>query len=115
MDILTTALLVTFLLMCVSVLVLPHRNPALAAEVRFVRNRAGQLIVGGGGAALLSVFLVAHITRDLTTDQPAWYFHSTYTWLVVMAGASGVFALEWRKLRSEGIDTDRLFGELPEA
>ncbi len=34
-DVLVTSMLVNFLLMCVSVLWLPRRNPRLAADVRF--------------------------------------------------------------------------------
>ena len=43
----------------------------------------------------------------------AWYFHSTWVWLLVMALASGVYLLKVRGLRSRGVDVDALFSTLP--
>jgi APA family basic amino acid/polyamine antiporter len=112
-DILITAMLVNFFLACLGVLVLPHRNPKLADEVRFVRSRGLQWIIGGGGALLLGALLVIQIVKDLRAPADAWYFHSTYTYVVVMAVASIVFFVEWRKLRRDGKDPSRIFAELP--
>ena len=46
-DILVTSMLVNFLLMCVSVLTLPYRNPALARNVRVLPSRK---VTGTAGA-----------------------------------------------------------------
>ncbi len=112
-DILATALLVNFLLMCISMLVLPMRNPTIAASAQFLTNRTSQLFVGITGSVILLVFLVSHIAKDVVSDVPAWYFHSTVLWVGVMAVASGIFVFHWSKLRRAGVDLETKFSELP--
>lgn len=112
-DILVTSLIVNFLLMCLSVLFLPRRNPALAREVRFIRNRRSQIALGLGGASVLAAYLTVHIIKDLTAQTAAWYFHSTPIWLLVMAVASAIYVAEWRKLRRSGADVEKIFATLP--
>ncbi|MXW70663.1 MAG: APC family permease [Acidobacteria bacterium] len=111
-DILVTSMLVNFGLICLSLVTLPRRNPDLAADVK-VLGRPAQVVVGGGGAALLGLFLVLHIVKDLSTETAAWYFHSTWVWLLVMGIASLIYLREMSRLRRRGVDTDRLFRALP--
>ena len=111
-DILVTSMLVNFGLICLSLVTLPRRNPDLAADVK-VLGRPAQVVVGGGGAALLGLFLVLHIVKDLSTETAAWYFHSTWMWLLVMGIASLIYLREMSRLRRRGVDTDRLFRALP--
>ena len=111
-DILVTSMLVNFGLICLSLVTLPRRNPELARRVK-VLGRTAQRLVGGGGAAILGLFLVLHIAKDLTTETAAWYFHSTWVWLLVMGVASLIYLREMAGLRQRGVDTDRLFHTLP--
>ncbi|MYB33243.1 MAG: APC family permease [Acidobacteria bacterium] len=111
-DILVTSMLVNFGLICLSLVTLPRRNPDLAADVK-VLGRPAQVLVGGGGAAILGLFLVLHIVKDLSTETAAWYFHSTWVWLLVMGVASLIYLREMTRLRGRGVDTDRLFRALP--
>ncbi len=111
-DILVTSMLVNFGLICVSLLTLPRRNPALARGVR-VLGRPAQLLVGGGGAALLGLFLALHLARDLTGEAAAWYFRSTPLWLLVMGIAAAICLREIARLRRRGVDTARIFASLP--
>ena len=111
-DILVTSMLVNFGLICVSLLTLPRRNPALAHEVR-VLGRGAQRLVGGGGATILGLFLVLHVVKDLSTETAAWYFHSTPVWLLVMGVASLIYMREMGRLRGSGVDTERVFRSLP--
>ena len=67
-DILVTSMLVNFGLICLSLVTLPRRNPALAREVK-VLGRTAQRLVGGGGAVILGLFLVLHIVKDLSTED----------------------------------------------
>ena len=99
--------------MCVAVLAWPRRNPALAAEVRFLPGRGAQVVVGLVGTIILTTFLVIHISKDLRADMSAWYFHSTWLWLIVMALASLVFFREWSTLKRSGADVERIFSTLP--
>ena len=112
-DILVTSMLVNFLLMSLSLLTLTRRNPEQAARMKVLRGGTGRLVAGASGVALLSVFLVVHIHKDLTADVGAWYFHSTWVWLGVMAVASGIFLRGVARLRKAGTDIRTLFHELP--
>jgi amino acid transporter len=112
-DILVTSMLVNFLLMCAAVLALPHRNPALAAEVRVLPRRGPQASLALLGVALLGTFLGVHVWKDVSTPQPAWYFHSTAVWFVVMAVGSVIYAREHARLRRRGVDVRRRFSTLP--
>jgi amino acid transporter len=112
-DILVTSMLVNFLLMCVSVLALPRRNPALAREIRFGRGRTLQRVVGAVGALVLAGYLAIHVVKDLDADVGAWYLHSTWIWIGVLSAASVVFAVEWRRLKRHGVDVGARFSVLP--
>jgi amino acid transporter len=112
-DVLVLSMLVNFGVMCLTVLALPLRNPSLAAEVGVIRSRGLQVVVAVAGTVLLGLFLFVHVRKDLTTEVAAWYFHSTWVWLLVMALASGVYGLKVRGLRSRGVDVDALFSTLP--
>ena len=112
-DILVTAMLVNFLVMCMAVLWLPRRNPEIASDMGVLRSRPAQVAVAGTALALLVVLLVVHVSKDVTADLAGWYFHSTYLWLIVMALASAIYLREMRKLRASGADTDALFNTLP--
>jgi amino acid transporter len=112
-DILVTSMLVNFLVMCVCVLTLPRRNPAIAAEIGVLPARTPQVAVGFIGSGLIGLFLVVHVWKDLTADVGAWYFHSTWLWVAVMGLGSLVFLRERRTLERSGVDTVALFSELP--
>jgi basic amino acid/polyamine antiporter, APA family len=112
-DIMVTSMLINFLLMCLSVLILPQKNPVLAAEIKVFKSLLLQRILAGSGTLLLTGFLITHITKDITAPAAAWYFHSTPIWLIVMLVASLIFLFYWRRLRKSGIDTKKLFSTLP--
>jgi amino acid transporter len=112
-DILVTSMLVNFLVMCLTVLWLPRRNPALNGQVTVLPARGPRMALAGAGAVLLTLFLGVHLWKDLTADLSAWYFHSTPLWLGVMALASLVYFREVGKLRRTGTDVEAIFRELP--
>jgi basic amino acid/polyamine antiporter, APA family len=112
-DILVTSMLVNFLLMAVSVLTLPRRNPALARGVTVLPARGAQLPLAWAAVVMLALFLGVHTWRDVTRPVAAWYFRSTPVWLLVMAAGSVIYVRETRKLRREGVDLDARFAALP--
>lgn len=112
-DILVTSMLVNFLVMCLSVLWLPRNNPELAREIKVFRSRRLQVSLAAAGVVFLGGFLAVHIWKDLTSVAAAWYFHSTYVWVMVMLIASAIFFREMRALRRRGVDIDAIFAELP--
>ncbi|MBN2416589.1 APC family permease [bacterium] len=112
-DILVTSMLINFLLMSLSVLTLPRRNPELAARVTVFADRRLQVVLGGTGAVMISGFLAIHTINDLGKNLDAWYFYSTPVWLLVMALASLIYGLEYRKLLRRGVDLRTRFSTLP--
>lgn len=112
-DIMVTSMLVNFLLMCLSVIWLPKRNPALAANITVIKSPTKRNLLAACGATVLSGFLAIHIYKDLTTVTTEWYFHSTPVWLLVMALASAIFWINFNRMRKAGVDTQKLFSELP--
>jgi APA family basic amino acid/polyamine antiporter len=113
-DIMVTDMMVNFLLMCLTLLNLPRANPELAARVTAIRSRQLQRWVGGGGALVLIGFLTIHVFEDLSGSASAWYFRSTWVWLVVMGVGSIVFVFRKSVLiRAGGNWTDR-FARLPD-
>jgi amino acid transporter len=112
-DIMVTSMLVNFLLMCLTVITLPGRNPALARQITVLNHRPSQLFLAWLGIMLLAGFLIIHTAKDLTADLSAWYFHSTAIWLIVMGIGSAVYFLERRKLEAGGTDLNQLFKQLP--
>lgn len=112
-DIMVTSMMVNFLLMCVTLLTLPNRNPELASEIKIIKNRRKQLWIGGIGTILLFAFLIIHTYKDLTSNVSAWYFHSTPIWLIVMALASVLFAYKWQQLKKTDIHISERFKKLP--
>ncbi|MGD9905770.1 MAG: APC family permease [Vicinamibacterales bacterium] len=111
-DILVTSMLINFLLMAVTVLTLPGRNPTVAAAVTVLPRRAHQVGVAAAAAAVLGLFLAVHTWHDLT-GSAAWYFKSTALWVVVMALASVVYRREIRALAARGVDVAARFAALP--
>jgi basic amino acid/polyamine antiporter, APA family len=112
-DILVTSMLVNFLLMCVSVLTLPRRNPGIARNLRVLASPVARILVAGLGTVVLSAFLAVNIARDLSSSLGAWYFHSTFLWLVVMSIATAIYLREVHGLRRRGVDVDEIFATLP--
>lgn len=112
-DIMVTSMLVNFLLMCITVLTLPYYNPKLASQVAVFKNRTTQLILAILGGSLLLVFLTVHTVKDLRAEVDAWYFHSTWVWLIVLSIASLIFAWKWKQLKDKGINLREAFKELP--
>ncbi|MFK7831037.1 MAG: APC family permease [Congregibacter sp.] len=112
-DIMVTSMLVNFLLMCLTVLSLPSQNARLAAEVQVMTYRPLQVGLASAGVVSLFAFMVVHIYKDLNAAVAAWYFHSTFIWLIVMAVGSLLFVFELSRLKRRGVDTKRLFSQLP--
>lgn len=112
-DILVTAMLVNFILMCLSVLALPRRNPALVREVKVVKSRPAQIALSTLGVLWLGAFLAIHTAKDLQANVTAWYFRSTPVWLLVMAAGSVIYLRERRALVRSGADVKAIFATLP--
>lgn len=112
-DIMVTAMLVNFLMMCLTLLFIPTINPNLYNSINVFKKRWFQVLISIGGILLLLVFLTMHTYKDLKSEVEAWYFHSTYVYLIVMGIGSLIFYVQWQKLKNLGTDTEQHFKELP--
>ena len=112
-DIMVTSMLVNFIFMCLSVAWLPKRNPTLAQQITIFPNKVARAIIVGIGSVFLSCFLVIHTYKDLTSLVDAWYFHSTWIWLIVMGMAAGLFFIRWTKLKKTNSCLLEKFSKLP--
>jgi APA family basic amino acid/polyamine antiporter len=112
-DIMVTSMLVNYLLMCLSVIVLPFTNPEIAKRITVFKSIKLQRVVAGLGVFCLGSFLWVHISKDFSAPVGAWYFHSTPVWLIVMLIASSIFLFYWKRLKRMGVDTKTHFANLP--
>jgi len=112
-DIMVISMMVNFLLMCITLLMISTHNPSIAKNISFLKSRGLIKPIGWIGTLLLTVFLVIHTWKDLMSAKSAWYFHSTYVWLMVMSIASIFFYYRYNNLKKKGIDTEVLFKTLP--
>ncbi len=97
-DIMVTSMLVNFILMCITILTIRKHNPELYLEINIIKNRKMQLIISWAGIVSLGLLLFIHLYKDITKELDAWYFHSTYVWIIVMVIASFIFIFRWNKL-----------------
>ncbi|MDA9587871.1 APC family permease [Flavobacteriaceae bacterium] len=112
-DIMVTSMLVNFLLMCVTLLTIKNYNSELYNNIEVLKNRSIQLFIGWGGVLFLSGFLGIHLYKDFTNQVIAWYFHSTYVWLIVMGMASLVFVYQWNQMKKKEVGYRNKFKKLP--
>jgi amino acid transporter len=112
-DIMVTSMLVNFLLMCTTVIAIPKVNPELAQQITVFKNQKIRLFTGWIGILFISGFLVIHVYKDLQQQVSAWYFHSTYVWLLVMALASVLFLQQWYRIKRTSSQYSEYFKKLP--
>ena len=113
-DLLVTAMLVNFFLMAISVIALPKKNPAIARNIQFMRSRSLQLGVAVSASVLLFALTVIQVVKDVSMLADAWYFHASYTYLLVLGVGSLIYAYRVAKMRAEGIDLESRFTKLPD-
>lgn len=113
-DIMVVAMLVNFLLMCLALVALPTRNPALAARQTILRTPRSRTLVGVGGVSVLSLFLAVHVRRELSATVSVWYERPLAVWAVVMAIGTVLHLVEYRRLLAREGDVTARFAALPE-
>jgi len=109
-DIMVTSMMINFLLMCITVITIAKVNPKLYKEITILKNRSLQKIIGYLGSVVIVIFLVIHTYKDLTSEVDAWYFHSTFIYLIVMTLASLYFLIRWIKIKR---NNKHIFKSLP--
>ncbi len=130
-DLVTMALLFTYMLIGVSVITFPYRNPKLYRDVAFMRNRTAQVVVACICIVSIAALLVLQIAADLGAtaeryqtliqDQSAakalfntLHQSGTVVWLVILAIGAAIYGFMWSARRGSGEDLDEVFKTLPE-
>ena len=103
-------MMINFLLMCITVITIIRVNPKLYQEITIFKNRSLQKIIGYLGSVVIVIFLVIHTYKDLTSEVDAWYFHSTFIYVIVMTLASLYFLIRWIKIKR---NNKHIFKSLP--
>ena len=80
-------------------------------KLKFLKIELFSYLLVGVEFFFLSGFLIIHLYKDLSSKVEAWYFHSTYVWLIVMALASIVFLFQWKKIKDSS--GEEKFKKLP--
>jgi len=109
-DIMVTAMMINFLLMCITLISIKRVNPTLYNKITIIKNRTIQVLIGFIGSIIILIFLVIHTFKDLSSNVDGWYFHSTYIYLIVMTAASLYFIIRWNRVKTKNINT---YKELP--
>jgi APA family basic amino acid/polyamine antiporter len=113
-DIMVTSMMINFLLMCITLLTLPKVNSSISEKITVFKDRRIQILIGWCGVLFLLLFLAIHTYKDISSSVKEWYFHSTPVWLIVMVGASIIFAIKWNQMKNKGVDPKSIFNKLPE-
>ena len=108
-DIMVTSMMVNFILISITLLYLPVRNPEIQQRMTWLTGRTTRSITGWSAILTLTLFLILHTRRDLQADSP-WYFHSTWVWMMVMATGAAVYII---RNRSGKINHEQ-FNKLPD-
>lgn len=98
-DIMVTSMMVNFLLICLTLASIDSINPELSEKLLLGKKLSTRKVIAWTGVLIIGFFLVIHTYKDLNATVGAWYFHSTYVWLLVMALASLIFFLNFKNLK----------------
>jgi amino acid transporter len=99
-DIMVTAMLVNYGLICATLLTIWKYNPALSRQLDLFSIKTLRL-AGWSGLVVLLFFLVVHVKKDFHTQVSAWYFRSTWVYLLVMVVGAGIFYTSSGKQRQQ--------------
>jgi len=130
-ELVNMALLFTYMLIGLSAITFPYRNPELYRDVVFIRNRGAQVAIGlicilGIGALLgtqihIDVKAAAErystLVQETTTLKAlgvSLYRSGTAIWLLMLAVGAVVFSFMWYARRARGEDLASVFKTLPE-
>ncbi len=106
-DTVVVALTFTYLLVAISVLTLPRRNPEIAAQVSFIRSRPAQIAL-----AILAILFLTPLLAAVPFLQGR---ATVLFWLLVMGAGAVLFAIMWQRARARGDDLPAVFATLPTA
>ncbi len=130
-ELVNMALLFTYMLIGLSVITFPYRNPELYRGVVFIRSRKAQVVIGLICILSIGALLAVQILTDVGATAERYqtmvqehstamallltlYRSATVIWLLVLAVGAGIFGYVWNARRARGEDLEQVFKTLPE-
>jgi APA family basic amino acid/polyamine antiporter len=104
-DTVIIALTFTYILISVSVLTLPRRNPEICRQVAFIRSRPAQIVI----ACLAIAFLVPLLILEIFLLGRA----SAIFWVGAMCLGAMLFVICWFTAKARGVNLRQIFSTLP--
>lgn len=105
-DTVIIALTFTYLLISISVLTFPRRNPEMSRRVAFIRSRAAQIVT----SCVAILFLGPLLLLELRVQNR----ESVLFWVGAMCVGAVLFAVMWATAKSRGVNLREVFRTLPE-
>jgi len=123
-DMVTMALLFTYLSVAVSVLTFPRRNPELYRQVAFMRARWAQVLCAVMAIGSIGSLLWIQISDDLesvrdriqeqtTSPLDAVLRSAVFVWVTVLLIGAAIFGVKWVSQKRAGLDPSEVFRSLP--
>ncbi len=98
-DIMVTAMMVNFMLVCLTLILIHKINPEISEQIKILKSQKLRTFIGLSGTTLLFVFLIIQTQKDLQSSGP-WYFHSTWIYVIVMIIAMIIFLINTRTAKN---------------
>lgn len=89
-DIMVVAMMFNFLIITITLFRLEHK-PDLLVRITFLRNEFLRKSFSATGIAILLMFLIIHVSKEMTGPPGAWYFRGTLVWMMVMVAGSIIY------------------------
>jgi len=122
-DMVTIALLFTYMMVAVALLAFPKRNPELYKDVVFLKTRGAQVFVAVVALISIAALFATQVYQDAETvweaiqaGTPALLAvprSATFVWLMVMAAGAVLFGIMWGRSKARGEDPMETFRTLP--
>lgn len=90
-DIMVTAMMINFTLMCITLLIIDLRQPHIAEKIKIFKTPKGRKIIGAIGLFLMTIFLSIHLYKDLVVSSQTWYLKSTPAYIFVMTIGAAIY------------------------
>jgi len=111
-DIMVTAMMVNFLLMCITLIFINRVNPVLVTKMTIAKRNITRIVMGTIGTLFLITFLSVHTIKDIFSTTE-WYFKSTPIWIIVMVIGTIIFMYKMNYMKKKNDNYYNHFKKLP--
>ena len=111
-DVVVMSRFLSYMLMSISLIVLPTRNKKIYDGISFLKKRSMQVIVAIISFSFSGLFVTILLYKDIFSGKPLWMLSTVQT-IVLIILASLVFFRFVYKMKKEGKDYKEKFKRLP--